>query len=93
MSLILSLSICVSDIDKAKLTKGKNGKLYLQISVGTKDEKDQYGKDVSAWHSQTKEEREAKAERVWLGNGEVVWDSNANGTTPPTEKEKDDLPF
>jgi len=92
MSLILSLSICLSDIDKSKITTGKNGKLYLNISVGTKDTKDQYGKDVSAWHSQTKEEREADAKRTWLGNGEIVWDS-ASGTRIATDAEKDDLPF
>lgn len=88
----MSLSLCLSDIDKSKITTGKNGKLYLNITVGTKDEKDQFGKDVSAWHSHTKEEREAKAERVWLGNGEIVWDS-AGGSRVATKEETDDLPF
>jgi len=92
MGQILSQSLCLSDIDKSKITTGKNGKLYLNISVGTKDAKDQYGKDVSAWHSQTKDEREADAKRAWLGNGEIVWDS-ANGSRIATEEEKDDLPF
>ena len=92
MSQIISLSLCLSDIDKSKITTGKNGKLYYAISVGTKDEKDQYGKDASAWESQTKEERTANKERKWLGNGEIVWDS-VNGSRVATVEETDDLPF
>ena len=43
MSQIISLSLCLSDIDKSKITAAKNGKLYLNLTVGTSDESDQYG--------------------------------------------------
>lgn len=92
MSQVLSLSICVSDIDKSKLTTGKNGKLYLALTVGVNDEKNKFGNDVAAWTTQSKEEREAKAERKYLGNGEVVWDS-VNGSRAATKEETDKLPF
>jgi hypothetical protein len=93
MSTVMSLSLCLSDIDKTKITTGTNGKLYLNITVGTKDEKDKYGKDVSAWHSQTKEQRTAEEKRVYLGNGEVLWKSETAGGRPSTDDEKGDLPF
>lgn len=92
MSQVMSLSICVSDIDKTKLTVGKNGKLYCAITVGVNDEKNQFGNDVAAWEQQTKEEREAKADRKYLGNGEVVWDS-VKGSRIATKEEGDKLPF
>ena len=93
MGQIMSLSLCVSDIDKDKITEGKNGKLYYQISIGTSDEKDKYGKDVSAWESQTKEEREGKADRKWLGNGEILWDSNTQAKPATKEAKEKKLPF
>lgn len=93
MSVVLSLSLCLTDIDKSKITTGSNGKLYLNVTVGTKDEKDQYGKDVSAWHGQNKEERAAKEKRAYLGNGEVLWRSETAGGRPATSEETDDLPF
>ena len=43
------------------------------------DQVDQYGNNVSVWYEQSKEEREAKAERIYLGNGKVVF---SGGSTP-----------
>ena len=81
----------------------KGGRVYLDITVGTKDEKDDYGNDASAWVSQSKEEREAKEDRTFLGNGRVVFDSgNRNPESSEPEKvesvesasdDEDDLPF
>lgn len=79
----------------------KGGRVYLDITVGTKDEKDDYGNDASCWISQSKEEREAKEDRTFLGNGRVVFDSgNRNPeSAEPTQSaevvsdDEDDLPF
>jgi len=71
--LILSCSMDVSKIDKSKLIQGKNGALYYNFDVIVKDEKDKYGKDASVSVSQTKEEREAKKAKTYIGNGKVVW--------------------
>ena len=82
----------------------KGGRVYLDMTVGTKDEKDDYGNDASSWISQSKEERDAKEDRTFLGNGRVVFDSgnrNPKEDEPKTSKatetsaadEEDDLPF
>ena len=81
----------------------KGGRVYLDMTVGTKDEKDQYGNDASSWIAQSKEERDAKEDRTFLGNGRVVFDSgnrNPEEGEPKTSKatetfadEEDDLPF
>jgi hypothetical protein len=67
----ISLSICLSDIPKDKIKKATNGKLYLQTDVRMKkDGKDQFGNDIYAIVSQTKEEREAQEPKVYIGSGQ-----------------------
>lgn len=73
MSSLLSTSICLTDLDKSKITTANNGKKYLNITVSVNDEVNNYGQNVSLYHSQTKEEREAREHRKYLGNGKVVW--------------------
>ena len=52
--------------------KGKDGK-YTNVTVRLGDELDEYGNNVSAWIEQTKEQRDAKEKRNYIGNGKVVW--------------------
>jgi len=72
--IIINGSICMDSIDESKINIGKNGKKYLNLSIIVKDAKDKYDNDVSISHSQTKEEREAKAPVVFLGNGKKVFE-------------------
>lgn len=97
MATLLGLSIDVTKIDKSKLVNGK----YLNLTVSVQDETNQYGQNVSAYHEQTKEEREAKENRNYLGNGRVFWtDGNVTKAITPLPDEmnqasepQDDLPF
>ena len=100
MATILSLGVKVSDL-KA------NEKGYANINVAINDEVNQWGQNVSAWMSQSKEEREAKAARQYCGNGKVVFSNDEGVTVPEYKKEvtngdfnavrneepKSDLPF
>lgn len=92
---ILNVSINLSKIDKSKIINGKKGK-YANLTIYVDDEKDQYGNDVTAIQSQDKEEREVKKDKIYLGNGRVVF--TKTGETPETkensEKEEEDgFPF
>ena len=89
MAQIISCSIDVTKIDKSKLVKGKKG-TYLPLSIVLNDEPDKYGNDVSVSLTQTKEERDAKTPRVYLGNGKTVWKGQAAAKAAPTNS---DLPF
>lgn len=91
MSKLISLSINLDKIDKSKIITGKKGK-YLNLTMDVKDEKDQYGNDCSVWEGQSEEERKAKKDRNFLGNGKVIWQSDA-GVAVAAESEDDDLPF
>jgi hypothetical protein len=82
--MIINASIDVTKIEKAKL---KNGK-YLNLTAFVNDELDQYGNNVAIIVSQSKEERQVKTPRVYLGNGKT---NTIN--TPAEEVGLDDLAF
>jgi hypothetical protein len=84
---IISGSMDVTKIDKTKLIEGKNGAKYLNFDIIVNDEPDQYGKDVALTLSQTKDERTAKAKKVYIGNGKTVWKKEADDK-PKYEKEE-----
>lgn len=73
MSSIINLSIRVDKLPKEKFVKGKDGAVYYNCTLNINDEANQWGQNVSLSDSQTKEEREAKKTKNYLGNGNVVW--------------------
>ena len=96
MSAIINASIDLSKVDKSKIYE-KDGKKYLSLSISLNDET-RYGNNVSIAISQSKEEREAKALKTYLGNGKVVWNNgeikNAEKEeTAPSDEPETDLPF
>ena len=87
MASIYSASIDLSLIDKSKITE-KNGKKYYNIQITLKDEADQYGQILSITENQSKEERESKVAKKYLGNGKLVFDSNKNLKTKEVENKQ-----
>lgn len=65
MSAIITLGI---NKDKIKF----NEKGWANIDIFVSDDTNQYGQNVSSAMSQTLEQREAKEDRVYIGNGKVV---------------------
>jgi len=78
MAGIIKTSINLALIPKDKIIKGKKGQ-YLPISISVNDEPDQFGNQGPVIVDQSKEERDAKAAKTYLGNCKVVW---TNGTFP-----------
>ena len=107
MSQLIELKIDVKKLNKKKFYEGKKG-TYATLTVSVNDEADGYGNDVSVYEAQTEEERKAKADKNYLGNGKTFW---ANGTAKTAsekggkgeqketkapakvEDDEDDLPF
>ena len=69
MGTLASISLDLTKVDKSRLIKGK----YLNLTLSVNDELDKYDNNVAAWESQSKEERESKVTRNFLGNGRVLW--------------------
>jgi|TARA_B100001287_G_scaffold268225_1_gene264256 hypothetical protein len=80
MASIISASIDLTKIDKAKIYEGKKGK-YYPITVVLNDEPGQYGDSGYIMTEQTKEERDAKVQKQYLGNVKVVWTNGQNVST------------
>ena len=98
MSALINVSLRVDKLPKEKFVQGKDGAVYYNFTVSVNDESNQFGQNVSLTDSQTKEEREAKKPKMYLGNGNVVWtDGNiklADKKVEATAKEvESDLPF
>jgi hypothetical protein len=82
MATILNASLNVAKIDKTKLIAGKTGQ-FLNVTITINDEVDKFGNNASIFESQTKEERDNKTPKNYLGNGKVIW----------TSEKKNDLPY
>ena len=105
MASIIKASINLNEIPKDKITIGKKGK-YLPITITLNDEVDQFGNQGPVIVDQTKEEREAKVAKTYLGNVKVVWTNGDNvdaaprtdqpqqqQAQPAKQEVEDDLPF
>ena len=84
MASIIKASIDVNKIPKDKIFVGKKGK-YLPITITINDELDQFGNQGPVVVEQTKEERDAKAPKTYLGNVKVVWTNGTNVETAPRD--------
>jgi hypothetical protein len=73
MSALINVSLRVDKLPKEKFVAGKDGAVYYNFTIGINDEANQFGQNVSLTDSQTKEEREAKKAKNYIGNGSVVW--------------------
>ncbi len=99
MGQLINGSLCLTDIvEHAKkghsaFNKGKNGKIYFNITEWVNDEKDDYGNDVSFLLNSSKEKKDAEG-KIYIGNGK-----KAAGSSTPIQSAQseipsiDDLPF
>jgi hypothetical protein len=103
MASIIKASIDLNKIPKDKIYVGKKGK-YLPITITINDEPDQFGNQGPVVVEQTKDERDAKVAKTYLGNVKIVWTNGTNVDTAPRDGEPaqtagntstpvDDLPF
>lgn len=96
--MIINLSVCLSDLPKDKIKLADNGKKYISLTVRDLQSADAYGNTHTLFVSQTKKEREAKANRTYVGRGkEVVFQSAQPSVEQvadlPVAEDIDDLPF
>ena len=108
MASFIKASLNLSNVPKDKIINGKKGK-YIPITITINDDIDQFGNQGPVTVDMTKEERDAKAPKTYLGNVKVVWTNGENvepapregGSGPPTSNKSEpvantqdvDLPF
>ena len=84
MASIIKASINLSEVPKDKIINGKKGK-YLPIAITLNNDADQFGNQGPIIVEQTKEERDAKAAKTYLGNVKVVWTDGNNVNAAPRD--------
>lgn len=97
--MMINISICLTDLkDKCpdKIKAAANGKKYVNLCLADRKETGKYGETHSLFVSQTKEERDAGNETVYVGYG---IEYKAKPVTAqdidnmPSADDYDDLPF
>lgn len=88
----------------AKTVKAK-GEKGIELTISIQDETNNYGQNLSAFVAQSKEDREAKKKRFYVGNGKCFWtdgtiktadkqpQEQADVQQPIGEEDEDILPF
>jgi len=76
-------------------TETKKG---IELTISISDEPNQYNQNVTAFISQSKEDRDSKAEKTYCGNGRTFWTDGKifkieNTSSSQSEDKKDDIPF
>lgn len=92
---MIVIDISLSDIPESARKTGKNGKVYTQIVIDEKKQIDDYGNSHAVYMNQSKEEREAKTPKVYIGNGkEFKFNGGSNNSQKQEQKKSSsNLPF
>ena len=92
---MITVSLDVTKIPRDKIISGKKqrpdgsvGKYVNLVLFANRDGRDQYGNDGVVCLSQSKEEREARAPKVYLGNYK---DSDRPGESAISKRESDHI--
>jgi hypothetical protein len=89
MSVLSDIYIKTEVLETLLNTVKKKGEKGISITVSIQDEANQWGQNVSGYVSQTKEQREAKKDRFYVGNGKVFW---TDGKVVKAEKKAEEVP-
>ena len=73
MATLANIYLKKETIDLIIKTVEAKGLKGLGLTIAINDEMDKYGQNVSCYVSQTKEERESKKDRFYVGNGSVIY--------------------
>jgi hypothetical protein len=97
MAVLINAKLKLNKLDQSRIFKGKVHNFY-DVTISLNDDT-KFDNNVSIWSRQTEAERENKAERQYIGEGQVVW-MDDNGASlvqkenaPKTEEENLDFPF
>tara|TARA_R110001592_G_scaffold204577_1_gene454656 strand:+ start:26399 stop:26695 length:297 start_codon:yes stop_codon:yes gene_type:complete len=72
-------------LDKKKLSFNEAG--WANVTVFLNDETNVYGQNASVAMEQTKEQREAKEAKSYIGNGKIVWTDGVITAAERVEKQ------
>jgi hypothetical protein len=95
---MIIIDICLSDIPEWARKKANNGKVYAKFAVVERKEIDKFENTHTVYMNPTKEQREAKEAKCYVGNGKQLVFGSAAAPAPKQEEAprmemENDLPF
>ena len=92
---MIVIDVCLSDIAEWARKKGQNGKVYSKFCVVERKEKDKYENTHTVYLNPTKEQREAKEPKSYVGSGkQLVFNAPAPAQQDaPRKDDFEQLPF
>ena len=71
---MITVSLCLSDIDKQFIKKGKNGKFYVSLLVDRRLSTGQYGETHTVKINKTEQERAIDSTPKYCGSGKAMFE-------------------
>ena len=102
MSSLNNIYIKVETLETLLNVVKQKGEKGVSIDISISDETNQYGQNLSAYVTQTKEQRDDKKPRFYVGNGKTFWTdgkinvakkNEVHQAEPVNQKDADYLPF
>ena len=84
---MIEIKLTLTDIPKELVFAGKKGK-YIDLIVSEMKQADQYGNTHTVYIKQSKEDRQAKAEKIYVGKGKTVEFEKQPQPKAPAQKAK-----
>ena len=73
MATLLDIYLKVETLETILATLKKKNEKGISLTLSVSDDSNKWGQNVSAYVSQSKEQREEKAPKFYVGNGRVFW--------------------
>lgn len=103
MSSLSNVYVKLETLETLLAVVKKKGEKGISIDISISETSNDYGQNLSAYVAQTKEQREDKKAKFYVGNGKCFWTDGkieiakkkeVHEATPMTEQQEiDDLPF
>jgi hypothetical protein len=93
IDLQVEISLCLSDIPKERMSKAKNGKIYVDVVAAMRKEPDQWNRDVKVYARPTEADRKNQAPKIYVGGGRLITFAKSSGETPSDEEVNNLMPF
>ncbi|MDV3768148.1 hypothetical protein CMU26_01140 [Elizabethkingia anophelis] len=98
MSSLNSLYIKKETLERLLSTVTKKNEKGVELTISIQEEGNQYGQNVSAFVSQSKEQRDSGVNKFYVGNGNTFWTDRKiqvvkKNNSSGTGSDDNDLPF
>lgn len=93
IDLQLEISLCLSDMPKDKMSKAKNGKIYIDVVAGIRKEPDQWNRDIKVYAKPSEADRKNQAPKIYVGGGRMITFAKSSGDAPTDEEVNNLMPF